>query len=148
LHHAGHPDLGLAQDRTEMTMPNARIASIVVALLALGAATTSPMAQTPAPSTPTSSKITGTLQKVESVPNKVGSRCGNHLELTVLADGGTALVLYIYDRTVRSSSLKDLDGKKVEIDLVGETIVKTIRVADRMDATVAALDNLSTRKLC
>src|SRR5262249_9066548 len=74
-------------------------------------------------------KMTGTVQKIDTVPNLAGARCGNHVELTVLAENGKTSVLTIYDPMVHSSDLASFKGKKVEIDLIGETVVHSIRLA-------------------
>jgi hypothetical protein len=115
---------------------------IAVAAGLMVAAATAALAQTPAP------KTVGTVQKIDTVPNVAGARCGNHIELTVLAENGKKSVLMIYDPKIHSSDLNGFKGKKVEIDLIGETVVQTIRLASKTETTTAAIENLSTRRMC
>jgi len=120
-------------------MPVPRMASITFAILAYAVGAASAMAQMP---------LVGTLRAVDTVPNVPGARCGNHLELTVLADTGKTLVVKILDRKISSGDLKEFRGKKIEVDLVEDTVVQGIRLAANQRSTVAALTSLSTRKPC
>ncbi len=94
------------------------------------------------------SQVTGILKAVNVVPNVPGARCGSHHELTVLADGGKRLALQIYDPTISDGDLTIFKGKKIEIDLVGDTIIRNIRLAGTQRTVVAALTSLSTRARC
>jgi hypothetical protein len=120
-------------------MPFSRMAPIALAVLACAVAATALMAQTP---------LTGTLRGVDTVPNKPGARCGNHLELTVLADTGKTVVVKILDRKIKSGDLKEFHGKKIEVDLIGDSVVQGIRLAAKQESPVVALADLSTRKPC
>jgi hypothetical protein len=119
-------------------MPFPRMAPIALAVLACAVGAASLMAQTP---------LAGTLRAVDTVPNVPGARCGNHLELTVLADTGETVVVKILDRKISSRDLKEFSGKKIEVDLIGDT-VQGIRLAAKQESAVAALASLSTRKPC
>jgi hypothetical protein len=119
-------------------MPFPRMAPIALAVLACAVGAASLMAQTP---------LAGTLRAVDTVPNVPGARCGNHLELTVLADTGETVVVKILDRKISSGDLKEFRGQKVEVDLIGD-IVQGIRLVAEQKSAVAALASLSTRKPC
>jgi hypothetical protein len=120
-----------------MTFP--RIAPIALTVLACVVGVASLMAQTP---------LAGILRVVDTVPNVPGARCGHHLELTVLADTGKIVVVRIFDPKISSGDLKRFWGKKIEVDLLGETVVQSIRLAAKQKTPVAALESLSTRKPC
>jgi uncharacterized protein with ACT and thioredoxin-like domain len=120
-------------------MPFPRMAPIALAVLACAVGAASLMAQTP---------LAGTLRAVDTVPNVPGARCGNHLELTVLADSGKTVVVKILDPRISSGDLKNFRGERIEVDLVGDTVVQGIRLAANQKSAVAALAGLSTRKRC
>lgn len=120
-------------------MPFPRMAPIALAVLACAVGAASLMAQTP---------LAGTLRTVDTAPNVPGARCGNHLELTVLADSGKTVVVKILDPRISSGDLKNFRGERIEVDLVGDTVVQGIRLAANQKSAVAALAGLSTRKRC
>ena len=115
------------------------ISVVLTAVITYAMETASLMAQTP---------LAGTLRVVDMVANHPGARCGHHLELTVLADTGKIVVVKIFDSKISSDDLKGFRGKKVEIDLIGDAVVQSIRLAANEKTAVGALESLSTRKPC
>jgi hypothetical protein len=126
----------------------ARFALVATALLASAIATAPLSEQTTSPGpAPSQSRIVGTLKTIDVVPNRPGSRCGKHLELTVVA-AGKSHVLKLYDPTISVSKLTPFEGQAIEVDLVDDTIVQSLRPVGTQPAAVAALTNLSIQKLC
>jgi hypothetical protein len=127
-----------------ISIPRAALFAMGLAACSVAVAPTS--AQTTAPGA-SPAPVVGRLEGIKVVPNVAGARCGNHLELTVLADGGKRQVLKLYDPKVHASDLQAFAGKKIEVDLLGDA-VQNLRLAGAGQAAVTALANLATRKLC
>jgi hypothetical protein len=124
---------------SKITNIRAFLISVVLTTVTTYAMETASMAQTP---------LAGTLRVVNTVANHPGARCGHHLELTVLADTGKIVVVKIVDPKISSNDLKGFQGKKIEIDLIDDTVVRSIRLAANEKTAVGALESLSTGKRC
>jgi hypothetical protein len=93
-------------------------------------------------------RLIGTVLSVERLPNRPGSKCGRHFDITVSVVGRAPQVLQVYDMGVPQHDLVALIGRHVEIDVVAGGIVETIRAAGRTAGRAAALSDLSTTKHC